>query len=549
MFREIFNKDRLFNHINFENSLTPKLLAAILLTAAVLRFQGIFWGIPVFDPMVHSYHPDEPKIIQGAVNFPYHILSNSDLRYPTFYHYFIGSLSIPARLIFKITGWAFEDFKIFVSVFGRLITIILGVGSVLLTFILGKKLYDEKAGLLSALFVSLSLYHVQNSSWATLDVPNSFFFILTIYLSFRMYEKPTTKSYLLTGISLGILTGTKYIGAISLILILILHFNKGIGSKKKLLDVLKTSFSKNLWVLLLSAGIVFLITTPAIILKPTIFIDSLSQLVNRDAGRKYRVVFDFMIFVRIIRNYAAVTDPFLTVLMILGLVYPFKKRLDKEIPILFVIVIFFFAFGALTSRHLIAVIPLTSILGAQAIWLLYKKVQFISKTIRIYFLVLWILFALAYNIGGILLRKNDTRTEATYYIEENILPGSTIGATSIGDYPRWKWMFPQIDPSRFKVVDALQNPDYIILTSYDYKRMEEALISDKLHDYKWDPKFSEEWYRFHPPSEKVFRFYDEILNNKGMEYEYRLIKKFEKNIFVPIEFPPPQIRIYEKLKK
>jgi len=106
-----------------------------------------------------------------------------------------------------------------------------------------------------------------------------------------------------------------------------------------------------------------------------------------------------------------------------------------------------------------------------------------------------------------------------------------------------------MEMDRFKVVDALQNPDYIILTSYDYKRMEEALISDKLHDYKWDPKFSEEWYRFHPPSEKVFRFYDEILNNKGMEYEYRLIKKFEKNIFVPIEFPPPQIRIYEKLKK
>jgi hypothetical protein len=549
MFRVILIKNRLYNFINFENSLSPKLLAAILITAALLRFQGIFWGIPVFDPMVHNYHPDEPKIIQGAYNFPHHILSNSDLRYPTFYHYFLGTLSIPARLIFKITGWAFEDFIIFVSVLGRSVTILLGLGAVFLTFILGKKLYNEKVGLLSALFISLSLYHVQNSSWATLDVPNSFFFILTIYLAYRMHEKPTVKFYLLTGISLGILTGTKYTGAISLIIILILHFHRGFVSKKKLSDIIKMSFSKNLWVLFLSAGIVFLVTTPAVLLKPTIFTDSLSQLLNRDAGRKYSLVFDYMIFVNIVKNYATVTDPVLTVLMIFGLVYPFKKRWDREIPILSVIIIFFIAFGALTSRHLIAVLPLTSIVGAQAIWLLYKKVRFISKPVWIYLLTLWILFALAYNISGIYLRKNDTRTEAAYYIEKNIPEGSTIGAASIGNYPRWDWMFPKIDRNRFRVVDALQKPDYIILTSFDYKRIEEALISDKLHNYKWDPKFSAEWYRFHPPSEKVFRFYDEILNNKGEKYKYRLIKKFEKNIFVPIEFPPPQIRIYKSLKK
>lgn len=50
------------------------------------------------------------------------------------------------------------------------------------------------------------------------------------------------------------------------------------------------------------------------------------------------------------------------------------------------------------------------------------------------------------------------------------------------------------------------------------------------------------------PSEEVFRFYDNILNEKGKKYKYRLIKKFEKNIFIPIEFPPPQIRTYERVE-
>jgi hypothetical protein len=55
-----------------------------------------------------------------------------------------------------------------------------------------------------------------------------------------------------------------------------------------------------------------------------------------------------------------------------------------------------------------------------------------------------------------------------------------------------------------------------------------------------------EWYKSHPPSEEVFRFYDDILNGKGGKYKYRLIKKFERDSLIPIEFPPPMIRIYEK---
>jgi len=58
-----------------------------------------------------------------------------------------------------------------------------------------------------------------------------------------------------------------------------------------------------------------------------------------------------------------------------------------------------------------------------------------------------------------------------------------------------------------------------------------------------------EWYQAHPPSEEVFRFYDDILNEKGEKYKYRLIKKFEKNIFIPIEYPPPQVRIYERVEE
>lgn len=545
MFQRFITKIDLSEYCKLQNHLTWRFLIGILLLAAVLRFQNIFLGVPIFDSMVHSYHPDEPKILQGAFNFPYHILTNNDLRYPTFYHYFLGTLSIPAKLLFKIEGWSADNYQIYISVFGRFISILLSLGSIFLTFILAKKLYDEKVGLLSALFLSLSFYHVQNSAWATLDVPNSFFFILTTYLAFKMYEKPTLKFYLLTGISFGILIGTKYNGATAAILILILHYYKTLKKEKSLSAFLKVSTSKKIWLLFFLAGIVFILTTPGIILKPGVFVDSLSNLLNLGAGRQYRFVFDYSIFKSIFKNFITVTDPLLTISMIFGLVIPLRKSWDKEIPIIIVVIIFFIAFGVLTSRQLIAVLPLTSILGAQAIFHIYKKTAVTSKPIWIFLLSFWIVLEFVYNSIGIILRKNDTRTEAAYYIEQSIPLNSTIGAASIGDYQRWGWMLPKINTDKYKVIDPLEKPKYIILTSYDYVKMELALISNKLQNYTWDKKYSIEWYNAQPPSEEVFQFYDNILNKKGDKYQYRLIKKFEKNIIIPIEFPPPQVRIYE----
>ncbi len=102
-----------------------------------------------------------------------------------------------------------------------------------------------------------------------------------------------------------------------------------------------------------------------------------------------------------------------------------------------------------------------------------------------------------------------------------------------------------INAKKYKIVDALEKPEFVILSSYDYVKMERALSSNKLHNYKWDTKYATEWYLARPPSEEVFRFFDDVLNEKGEKYKYKLIKKFEKNIFILIEQPSPQIRIYK----
>jgi len=69
---------------------TWKALSVVILIGFVLRALGITWGIPILDPLEGFYHPDQVKIIAGAVTFPQHIIENTVFQYPTFYHYFIG---------------------------------------------------------------------------------------------------------------------------------------------------------------------------------------------------------------------------------------------------------------------------------------------------------------------------------------------------------------------------------------------------------------------------------------------------------------------------
>ncbi|HVO73816.1 MAG TPA: phospholipid carrier-dependent glycosyltransferase [Ignavibacteriaceae bacterium] len=528
----------------FNGSRVSKYLICILLLAAILRFSGIFWGIPVFDSLVQNYHPDEPKIIKGAFQFPQHILRNNDLRYPTFYSYFLGTLSIPAKIFFKLLEMPDEKSLIFVSVFARFVTVLLGLGAVFLTFKLGKKLYEEKAGLLSALFLSLSLYHIQSSGWAALDAVNSFFIVLTLLLAYQLYENSSAKLYLITGISLGILIGTKYNGVAVLPAILILHFYK--YKQNNSASIFNAALSKKLWLLLITSVIVFIMTTPGVILKPEAFKESISGLINLGPGKKYRIISDPNFYFSIIRNYFTATDLFLTFTMFLGLIFPIRKLWDKEVPIIFAVILFFFAFGALASRQLIAVLPLTSILAAQAVLYLYKKMPTGMKAVLNIVLVLWLIFSIVFNSYAVFQRLNDTRTAAAHYIDKNIAAGSSIGAGSIGNYQRWSWMMPKIDPLKYKIADPLEKPEFIILTSYDYTKMEGALLSGKLHDYNWDKNYSTEWYMNIPPSHDVFLFYEDILNGKGNKFKYRLLKKFEKKIYIPIEFPPPQIRIYQR---
>jgi 4-amino-4-deoxy-L-arabinose transferase-like glycosyltransferase len=75
---------------------------------------------------------------------------------------------------------------------GRLLAVVVGMGTVFLTYQLGKTLYGKLPGALAALFLALMPYHVIVSRQMLLDGPMVFFSTLTLYMlaRFGKSERP-----------------------------------------------------------------------------------------------------------------------------------------------------------------------------------------------------------------------------------------------------------------------------------------------------------------------------------------------------------------------
>ncbi len=71
----------------------------------------------------------------------------------------------------------------------RFFQAVLGLGTGVIAYLLGRRLCDEKTGILSFLALSLSLQFVANARYTSPEIPFVFFITLTLYLWFRGYEE------------------------------------------------------------------------------------------------------------------------------------------------------------------------------------------------------------------------------------------------------------------------------------------------------------------------------------------------------------------------
>lgn len=188
----------------------PRLIQAalvlVLLFGALLRFNGLKWDED------HHLHPDE-RFLSTVTN---------DLKWPeNFKDYFnpdVSTLSpysnpnmglyVYGMLPVYIVKWAAihlnKDNYDQITLIGRALSGLFDIGAILLLFLIGKKLYGNKIGLLAAALLSCSVLNIQLSHFYTVDTFANLFILATIYFLLRAHESGRWLEYALTGLMFGL---------------------------------------------------------------------------------------------------------------------------------------------------------------------------------------------------------------------------------------------------------------------------------------------------------------------------------------------------------
>lgn len=98
----------------------------------------------------------------------------------------------------------------------RLVAVSFGLAAVLLTYLLGRRLYDWRSGIMAAAIMALMPYHVVVSRQALLDAPMATFFLLTIYCTARYAERGEAHWLYATAFSAGLTFLAKETGVLVL---------------------------------------------------------------------------------------------------------------------------------------------------------------------------------------------------------------------------------------------------------------------------------------------------------------------------------------------
>lgn len=455
------------------------ILAVILLSAFLVRFNGISFGLPL------KTHPDEGKIVNRAIK----ILQHRDLNprffnYPSFYIYTQSALYAVIYGYGKLTGSFGDVFGPGVStlyIAGRFLTLLLSIGTIFVVFILGKLFFGRVAGLTAAIFIAVSSLHVQNSIYITVDSPMTFLACLSVLMSALIIKKgPKLKYYILAGLFAGFAIGTKYTGFLVVLPLIYAHLYTREFKLKK-------SISKELVIGLLIVVLAFIVSTPYAILDFGKFSKDIRfesrHYSEGHVGSEAEGTSYFPYLSLLANGFGFI--PLL--LSLIGFVILLVRDKWKGIFLVLFPLVFFLFIGRYKvyfARNLVPLIPILSILagvvaGAAYRWY-HKSARSFAPWLKIAVMSVFALIVSygAYLQASISIRKirqitlPDTRVISSDWIERNLPEGSRIGLDHYSPRPdRRKYEITVTGIGGLgKNKKRLKRFDYVVTSSNDYGR-------------------------------------------------------------------------------
>ncbi|HEX9370031.1 MAG TPA: glycosyltransferase family 39 protein [Roseiflexaceae bacterium] len=203
--------------------------AALFVGALLLRFWALDWGLPT------AQHIDEPALLEVAVR----LLQSGGLNphqfvYPSLMYYLFAAAIRLSVWWSNLHGSAIaiqdlplQNYRITTMpqmfVWSRAVTALLGAATVPALWSLGRRMFDWRAGLVGALLLMFSPYHMKNSHYMTPDAPSGLWVVVALIGVWLIATDGRWRGYLLVGVAAGLAAGTKYNAGVVALAIVAAH--------------------------------------------------------------------------------------------------------------------------------------------------------------------------------------------------------------------------------------------------------------------------------------------------------------------------------------
>jgi 4-amino-4-deoxy-L-arabinose transferase-like glycosyltransferase len=187
-------------------------LAVITAVAGVFRFWNLGWGAPYF-----HFHIDEHYVFVGAdlMRRSMRAAAESDkfFMYSPLPMYLVNALRSAYELVGHPLNLTVPADQVTYMVLGRSISATFGTATIPLVYAIGARLRGRVAGLLAAAFLAVTVLHLRDSHFFTVDLPMVFFCALAWLFALRLAERGDLASAIWAGMALGGAILCKYSGA------------------------------------------------------------------------------------------------------------------------------------------------------------------------------------------------------------------------------------------------------------------------------------------------------------------------------------------------
>lgn len=203
-----------------------RMVVFALAVASVCFFIAFNWGVPfaVSEDTTSTWAVDTIAPVQ-PLNEAFHRFSRAGtdpVVYPLFHYMVLAASAVPLVAYELATGGMREPASTFpfglshpreffkrLTLIARLVSLVMALGIVVLTYAMGRELFGERAAWCAALSVALLPPLAYYAKTSNLDVPYLFWTMLALYQYLRMVRVPTSGGFLLLGTFVALAIATK----------------------------------------------------------------------------------------------------------------------------------------------------------------------------------------------------------------------------------------------------------------------------------------------------------------------------------------------------